>query len=79
MDHFARRPQVQERLTTQIYNFLVDTLGTENVAVVISSEHFCMKLRGVEEPCSSTVSSKMGGIFMHGEKARDEFYNLLKQ
>lgn len=79
VDYFARRPQVQERLTIQIYNFLVKVLETENVAVIISSEHLCMSLRGVEEPCSSTVTSKVGGLFMHGEKTRDEFFQLLKQ
>lgn len=79
VDHFSRRPQVQERLTTQIYNFLVEVLKTDNIAIVISSEHFCMKIRGVEEPCSSTITSKMGWLFMHWEKTRDEFYQLLQQ
>lgn len=79
VDFFARRPQVQERLNTQIFNFLTKVLDTQDVAVVISSEHFCMKLRGVEEPCSSTITSKVGWLFMHGEKARDEFFQLLKQ
>lgn len=78
VDYWSRRPQVQERLTTQIFNHLVDVLGTDNVAVIIKSEHFCMKLRGVEEPCSSTITSKLGGLFMHGEKARDELYKLIE-
>lgn len=77
VDYFARKPQVQERLTMEIYNFLVKTLETEDIAVFISSEHFCMKLRGVQDPCSSTSTSKLWGRFFDDQKAREEFYHLL--
>lgn len=78
VDYIARRPQVQERLTIQIYRFLSMILETQDIAVVINSEHFCMKLRGVEEPCSSTATAKLGWIFYNDQKVREEFYNLIK-
>lgn len=75
VEYFARRPQVQERLTEQVYHALVEILGTEDVAVVIAAEHFCVKMRGVEDPDSLTVTSKLGGVFKKAE-LRSEFMSL---
>ena len=78
VDHFCRRPQVQEKLTKQIYDHLSKILETENIAVVINAEHMCMKIRGIKDPCSNTTTSLMGWLFMHNPSARDEFFNLLQ-
>ena len=72
-DYFARRPQVQERLTAQIYHTLVKILGTEHVAIVIDAEHFCVKSRGIEDLGSSTITSKLGGAFKEDPATRNEF------
>ena len=77
VDYFSRRPQIQERLAEQIYHALVYILGTENVAVVIEAEHFCVKQRGIEDVGSSTVTSKLGGGFKDGP-LRAEFLSLAK-
>lgn len=77
VDYRSRRPQVQERLTTQIFRDLCEILETEDIAVVINSEHFCMKIRGVEEPCSSTTTAKLWWVFYSEQKVREEFYNLI--
>lgn len=75
-EYFSRRPQIQERLTEQVHLALTHILGTEDVAVVIDAEHFCVKFRGVEDPCSSTVTSKMGGRFRNQE-TRNELFSLI--
>lgn len=77
VDFFASRPQVQERLTEQIYAALSHILQTEDIAVVIEADHFCMKMRGVEEYCSDTVTSKMGGRFRSVPSAREEVLMLI--
>ena len=64
VDHFARKPQVQERLNMDIYTFLVEVLDTDDVAVYIESEHFCMKLRWVKEYCSTTITKKLWWRFI---------------
>lgn len=76
VDFFSRRPQVQERLTEQIAATLQLALGTENVAVVIKAEHMCVKLRGVKDQNSITVTSKMSGHFRKPE-VRAEFFALV--
>lgn len=76
VDYFARRPQVQERLTAQIYHTLVKVLETEHVAVVIDAEHFCVKSRGIQDLHSSTVTSKLGGAFKDDAATRAEFTSL---
>jgi len=77
VDFFCRRPQVQERLTSQIHKALQVILGTENVAIVVEAEHFCVKTRGTEDGCSSTTTSKLGGA-MFTPAARNEFMHLIK-
>ncbi len=78
VEYFARRPQVQERLSEQIYHALSFILETEDVAVVIDAEHFCVKARGVQDPDSSTITSKLGGCFKSDPALRAEFMNLIK-
>ncbi len=62
---YARRPQVQERLTTQVADALVDELGARGVIVVIEAEHLCMSMRGIRKPGSRTVTSAVRGIMRH--------------
>lgn len=73
VEFFCRRPQVQERLTEQVFHTLCHLLETDNVAVMIKAEHFCVKSRGVEDVNSDTVTSRLGGKFMD-IALRNEFY-----
>jgi GTP cyclohydrolase I len=61
--YFSYKPQLQERLTTEIAEYLIKVLKTEDVAVIINCQHFCCKVRGAKDANSSTVTSYMGGIF----------------
>jgi len=63
VEHYAKRPQVQERLTMQIVQALQETLGTEDVACIIDAKHLCVNSRGIEDITSSTVTSEFGGKF----------------
>ena len=72
VDGFARRPQVQERLTQQIAGALDDTLEPRGVLVVIEAEHLCMSMRGVRKPGSSTVTSAVHGVFRDNPASRME-------
>jgi len=76
---FARRPQVQERLTSQIADCIEDVLGAKGVGVVISAEHLCMTARGVRKPGSSMVTSAMRGRFRSDMSTRSEFLRLIGQ
>jgi GTP cyclohydrolase IA len=76
---FARRLQVQERLTTQIAEAINGVLQPLGVAVVIEAAHLCMMMRGVQKQNSSTVTSCMRGVFMHDERTRLEFTDLLRR
>ena len=78
VDVFARRLQVQERLTDEIKDCLQDTLNPKGVAIVIEAQHLCMQMRGVQKQHSSTTTSAFSGIFMSDEKTRAEFMNLIK-
>lgn len=73
VDHFSRRPQTQEFLLQEIFDYVKEILGTENVAITMECEHNCMKVRGVEEPCATTATALMGGLFLHSEATRNEF------
>jgi len=73
VEYFAKRPQIQERLTAQIYYALAYILNTEDVGVIIDAQHFCVKSRGVEDVGSSTVTSKLGGAFKNDPATRAEF------
>lgn len=78
VDLFARRLQVQERLTSQIANALQEELDPLGVAVMITADHFCVKTRGIEDANSVTTTSKLVGIFKDDLKARNEFLSLCK-
>lgn len=75
---YARRLQVQERLTTQIADALQDLLKPQGVAVVVEATHMCMVMRGVQKPGSWTVSSAMRGVFAEDARTREEFMNLIR-
>ena len=74
-DFFSRRPQVQERLTKQIADCLVEVLGTQNVAVHINARHYCVISRGIEDTGSSTITSDLRGEFRESVATRAEFLN----
>ena len=76
VDMFARRLQVQERLTDQIADALMTALVPRGVGVVIEAQHFCMMMRGVEKQGSRTVTSAVRGTFRSDNRTRDEFLRL---
>lgn len=78
VDVFARRLQVQERLTDEIKDCLQNTLNPKGVAVVIEAQHLCMQMRGVQKQHSSTTTSAFSGIFLKDDKTRSEFMNLIQ-
>lgn len=78
VEYFSKRPQIQERLTEQVFHTLQYILDTEDVAVMIDAQHYCVKSRGVEDTGSSTVTSKLGGGFKTDPAARAEFYQLAR-
>jgi len=74
---FARRMQIQEQLTEQIADAIMDTITPKGVAVVIQARHMCMEMRGVEKINSTTTSSALRGLFKKDEKTRSEFFSLI--
>jgi GTP cyclohydrolase I len=79
VDMFARRLQVQERLTTQIAEAIDEALSPYGVAVVIEAAHLCMMMRGIQKQNSQTVTSCMLGSFREDEKSRSEFLELIRR
>jgi len=77
-NYFARRPQIQERLAEQIYFALNHILETEDIAVVIDADHFCVKHRGIMDENSHTITSKLGGCFKNDPAVRAEFMALIR-
>lgn len=77
VQYYAKRPQVQERLTVQIANELKEILGTEDVAVIIDAHHLCVSSRGVQDNNSSTVTSSYSGKFVN-EQTRNELMQYIK-
>jgi len=77
VEYFCKRPQVQERLTSQIYHSLSYMLGTENVAVGIRAVHLCMTTRGVEDRNAWTQTTKLGGAFKTDPQTRSEFLRMI--
>lgn len=77
VEHFARRLQVQERLTSQIAQWLDENLGPRGVGVVLEAEHLCMSLRGVRAGGARTVTSALHGTVRHDERTRSEFLALV--
>lgn len=78
VEYFSKRPQIQERLTEQVFHALCYILETENVAVMIDAQHYCVKSRGVEDTGSSTVTTKLGGGFKTDAAARAEFLSIAR-
>ena len=78
VEYFSKRPQIQERLTEQIFHALCFILETEDVAVMIDAQHYCVKSRGVEDTGSSTVTVRLGGGFKSDPAARNEFLSIAR-
>jgi len=79
VDVYARRLQVQERLTNQIATIIMDKLDPLGVAVVVEAEHLCMRMRGVEKQNSMIITSTLLGAFRTRQETRAEFMNLIRQ
>ena len=79
VDLFARDLQVQERLTTQVADWIDETLAPQGVGVIIEAEHLCMSLRGVQKPGSRTVTSALRGSIKDDPRTRQEFLSLARQ
>jgi GTP cyclohydrolase I len=77
VDMFARRLQLQERLTQEVASTLQDVLEPRGVGVICEARHFCMMMRGVEKQHSGTITSAMLGAFREGKETRDEFLSLV--
>jgi len=78
VDILSRRPQVQERLTTQVADIVMSKLRPLGVMVMVEAEHLCMSMRGVRKPGTMTVTSAVRGIFKENEKTRSEALALIK-
>jgi GTP cyclohydrolase IA len=78
VEYFSKRPQIQERLTEQVFHTLQFILDTEDVAVMIDAQHYCVKSRGVEDTGSSTVTVRLGGGFKTDPSARNEFLSIAR-
>jgi len=74
----ARRPQIQEKMTTQIADAIVDGLQPQGVAVVIHAEHLCMIMRGIKKPGSNVITSAIRGLFQRRAASRAEFFSLIQ-
>jgi len=74
----AKRPQVQERLTTQLADLIMERLKPKGAMVIIDAEHLCMSMRGVKKPGSRTVTSAVRGIFRTKQSTREELLQLIK-
>ena len=77
VDFYARRLQVQERMTAQICDIVMDKLGAKGVIVVCNGEHLCMKMRGVEKQCSTTTTVECAGVFEDDPSLRKEFFDTI--
>lgn len=78
LEHYAKRPQLQERLTEQVVGFLERTLEPQGAMVVIEARHLCVEMRGVKKPGAVTVTSALRGVF-HKRPVREEFLDLLRR
>jgi len=79
VDVFARRLQVQERLTTEIADAIQEAIDPQGVAVILEAQHLCMMMRGVEKQHSATVTSAMRGVFKEQLQTRNEFLSLVRR
>ncbi|MFH1542886.1 MAG: GTP cyclohydrolase I FolE [bacterium] len=78
IEGFAKRPQVQERLTSQVADCLMDRLKPRGVFIIIEAEHLCMSMRGVRKPGAVTTTSAVRGVFQKNAKTRAEALSLIK-
>ncbi len=79
VDMFARRLQVQERMTTEIADAIADAIAPQGVGVIVEAQHLCMMMRGVEKQHSATVTSAMRGVFKTQMQTRNEFLSLVRR
>ena len=78
MEIIATRPQIQERMTTQIADTIVDGIKPDGAGVIIQAEHLCMIMRGIKKPGSAIVTSALRGSFRHSTETLAEFFSLLQ-
>ncbi len=78
VDIITKRPQIQERMTTQIADAIVDGIDPQGVAVVAQAEHMCMVMRGVKKPGSNIITSAIRGLFRRRAASRAEFFSLIQ-
>ena len=78
MNYYSRRPQVQERLTVQVFNELKNVLNTEDVAIFMDAFHLCVSSRGIKDITSSTVTIESGGVFKEDNKWA-EFVSIINE
>ncbi len=79
VEGYAKRPQLQERLTSQIADSIMEALDPRGVIVVVEAEHMCMTMRGVKKPGSKTLTSAVRGIFQTNEATRAEAFSLIRE
>ncbi len=79
LEHLAKRPQVQERLTSQLADMIMERLKPKGSMVIIDAEHLCMSMRGIKKPGSRTVTSAVRGIFRTKASTREEMLELIKK
>ena len=75
---YARRPQIQEQMTAQIADAVMEHLKPKGVMVVLSAEHMCMTMRGVKKPGSSTVTMASRGVFLQEERLQNQFLSMIR-
>ncbi len=78
VDEYAKRPQLQERLTSQVANSIMEKAEPRGVLVVVEAEHMCMTMRGVRKPGSKTITSAVRGLFQHNSATRAEAFALIR-
>ncbi len=79
LEYLAKRPQVQERLTAQLADMIMDKLKPKGCMVVIDAEHLCMSMRGIKKPGTRTITSAVRGIFRSQRSTREEMLQLIKK
>lgn len=79
LEHFAKRPQVQERLTTQLADLIMKKVKPKGTMVIIDADHLCMSMRGIKKPGARTVTSAVRGIFRTKASTREEMLELIKK
>ncbi|MDX9714939.1 MAG: GTP cyclohydrolase I FolE [Dissulfurispiraceae bacterium] len=77
LEHFAKRPQVQERLTAQLADMIMEKLKPQGCMVIIDADHLCMSMRGIKKPGARTITSAVRGIFRSKQSTREEMLELI--